>query len=66
MRKLFWPAYFVYAIITGVNSFIVPVPKIIYLPVIGVCLICFLICLIMQIIDVRNEQKKKTKKKTIK
>lgn len=58
MRKLFWPAYLVYAITTGVNSFIAPVPKIIYVPVIGVCLICF----IMQIIDVFKEQKKKTMK----
>ena len=51
MRKSFWPAYIVYAIITGVNSSIVPVPKIIYIPVIGVCAICF----IVQMIDVLKE-----------
>lgn len=62
MRKLFWPAYLVYAITTGVNSFIAPVPKIIYVPVIGVCLVCFLICFILKIIDVIKEQKKKTMK----
>lgn len=55
MPKLFWPVYIVYAIITGINSFIVPVPKIIYVPVIGVCLVCFLICFILRIIDVIKE-----------
>ena len=42
-RDLFWPAFIVYVVITGIDRFVCDVPNIIYIPVLILCLICFVI-----------------------